>query len=60
MLFVGGEWRMAVAEHPEHEVEEGSPPVFATWNRLYAVVIGFLALLIFLFYLFTKAYQLPQ
>ena len=51
---------METPDNPDRMVEEGSPPVFATWNRLYAVVIGFLALLIFLFYIFTKAYQLPQ
>ncbi|MBI3933786.1 MAG: hypothetical protein HY316_03785 [Acidobacteria bacterium] len=44
----------------KQDVEEGLPPVFSTWGRLYAAVIGFLALLIFLFYLFTKAYQFPQ
>ena len=48
---------MAASEHPEHKVEEGSPPVFASWNRLYAVVIGFLAIIIIAFYLFTIAYQ---
>jgi len=44
----------------ERELNEDTPPVLSTWNRVYALVIGFLALLIFLFYLFTKAYQLPQ
>jgi hypothetical protein len=41
----------------DRDVEEDSPPLFATWNRIYALVIGFLAFLIFIFYLFTKAYQ---
>jgi len=44
----------------ERELNQDTPPLFATWNRLYATIIGFLALLIFLFYLFTKAYQFPQ
>ncbi|HWP84060.1 MAG TPA: hypothetical protein VNN17_02630 [Terriglobia bacterium] len=42
------------------EVEEGSPPLFSTWGRLYAAVIGFLGLLILLFYLFTQAYRAPS
>jgi hypothetical protein len=41
----------------DRDVEEGAPPLFATWNRIYTLVIGFLAFLIFIFYLFTKAYQ---
>ena len=48
---------MITPDSQEHDIEEGSPPVFATWSRLYATVIGFLAFLIILFYLFTKAYQ---
>lgn len=44
----------------ERELNQDTPPLFATWNRLYATVIGFLALLIVLFHLFTKAYQFPQ
>lgn len=30
------------------------PPIFKSWNAWYFVVIGFLLLLIILFYLFTK------
>jgi len=37
--------------------EDQKPPFFKTWNRLYWFVIGNLAVLIILFYLFTKAYQ---
>jgi hypothetical protein len=48
---------MITPDTEERDVEEGSPPVLATWNRLYAAVILFLAFLIILFYLFTKAYQ---
>jgi hypothetical protein len=35
---------------------EQPPPIGKTWRRLYALVLGFLALLIALFYLFTKAF----
>ena len=48
---------MLAPDADEHEVEEGSPPLLSTWNRLYAAVIGFLAFLIVVFYLFTVAYQ---
>ena len=41
--------------------EEGTPPapppIFKTWGKAYAFVIGFLVLLILLFYLFTLAYS---
>ena len=36
---------------------EGNPPVFGTWNKLYLFVLVFHALLITLFYLFTKAFS---
>ena len=48
---------MITPDTQERDVEEGSPPAFASWNQLYAAVIGFLAFCIILFYLFTKAYQ---
>jgi hypothetical protein len=35
--------------HPEER-----PPLFHNWNYWYALVIGFLALLILFFYLFTN------
>jgi hypothetical protein len=57
ILFGCEVWRMRSPEIEEREVEEGSPPLFATWGRLYAAVVGFLAFLIVVFYLFTKAYQ---
>ncbi len=39
------------AEEPE------GPPLFSSWGRLYAVVLLHLAVLIGLFYLFTKAFE---
>lgn len=32
------------------------PPFFKTWKAMYALVLGVLAGLIFLFYLLTEAY----
>jgi hypothetical protein len=37
--------------------EEVEVPLFGTWKRWYAVVLGNLVLLILLFYWFTKAYE---
>lgn len=33
------------------------PPLLGSWRRIYAVVLGNLALLVFLFWVMTKAYQ---
>ena len=33
------------------------PPFLGTWTRLYAAVLVYLALLITVFYLFTKAFE---
>jgi hypothetical protein len=39
------------------EPEEEKPPFFKSWKGMYWLVLGNLALLVFLFYLFTKAYS---
>ena len=36
---------------------EPPPPIGRTWNRLYAAVIITLALLVVVFYAFTKAFS---
>ena len=36
---------------------EQPPPILRSWRNLYALVLGFLAALIVLFYLFTKAFE---
>ncbi len=33
------------------------PPFLGKWGRIYAVIIGYLALLITLFYLFTRYFS---
>jgi hypothetical protein len=38
-------------------LREEPPPLLGTWPRVYAVVLGFLVLLIFLFYLFARAFS---
>lgn len=44
---------------PDDRRREASepPPVLGTWPRLYAVVLGWLAVLIVLFYLMTEAFS---
>lgn len=37
--------------------EGGPPPFGGTWRRLYTIVLGELALLVALFYWFTKVYE---
>lgn len=39
------------------EPDEEKPPILSSWKRLYMVVLLNLALLIALFYLFTKAFD---
>jgi hypothetical protein len=36
--------------------KEEPPPFFGTWRRVYLGVLGWLALLILLFYLFAREY----
>ena len=33
------------------------PPFLGTWNRVYAAVLIYLALLIFAFYVFTRVFE---
>ena len=40
---------------PEPPTEQ-PPPILGTWRNLYAAVLGFLALLIVLFTIFTRAF----
>jgi hypothetical protein len=37
--------------------EDSSPPIFGSWNKLYGFVLFSLAALVFLFYIFTKAFE---
>jgi hypothetical protein len=39
------------------EIDQEKPPILSSWKRLYTVVLMNLALLIVLFYLFTKAFD---
>jgi hypothetical protein len=41
----------------EKPVVDEPPPVLGTWPRVYAFVVGYLAVLIALFYLFTKLFE---
>ena len=41
----------------KEEIDQEKPPILSSWKRLYTVVLLNLALLIFLFYLFTKTFE---
>ena len=46
-----------MAPDPEQrQIEDEPPPVLGTWPRVYAFVPRFLALVIVLFYVFTRHY----
>jgi hypothetical protein len=42
---------------PPDSTSPETPPPYGTWPRLYGAVIGELVLLVFLFYLFRKAFE---
>jgi len=39
------------------DAADEAPPLGRSWAALYAAVLGFLALLVVLFYLFTRAFR---
>jgi len=48
---------MQTEEHDIAREDEGKPPLVSTWNRLYALVLVNLVVLIAVFYAFTKAFE---
>jgi hypothetical protein len=44
------------AHEQEPLEEESGPPIFKSWNQMYAFVLILHAIIILLFYLFTHAY----
>lgn len=44
-------------DHHHHLPEDGPPPILKTWNRMYLFVLILHAIIITLFYWFTKAYS---
>ena len=47
----------AVSHEPDHVsrlIEDEPPPILGSWRRIYATVIGYLAFLILIFYIFTR------
>lgn len=41
------------------EIEDESPPFLGTWPSVYRFALGYLAVVIFLFWLFTRHYAPP-
>jgi hypothetical protein len=50
---------MADLPVPEKVVFDEPPPFLGTWGRVYGFVLAFLAVVIFLAWLFTKHYAPP-
>ena len=48
--------RQPAAKPDRPKQEEEPPPFLGTWRRVYMVVIGWLALLILLFFLFSRRF----
>ena len=48
---------MSLPETKQNQVEEDKPPIFRSWNQLYAFVLVMHAIIILLFYLFTHHYS---
>jgi hypothetical protein len=48
---------MRETEHPTTPDGEEPPPIGGSWRVIYTVVIGNLALLILLFYVFTRVFS---
>jgi len=40
-----------------NSTDDSAPPIFKSWNKIYGFVFFTLVFLIFLFYLFTKAFE---
>jgi hypothetical protein len=40
-----------------HDVPDEAPPLLRTWRRVYFAILIYLVIVIFAFYLFTRAYR---
>jgi len=49
--------RVTMDENQEIEFKDNPPPGFKSWKTIYLIVLGNLALLIVLFYIFTKVFN---
>jgi len=43
----------------DREIEDEAPPFLRTWPKVYRFALGYLAVVIFLFWLFTRHYAPP-
>lgn len=48
---------MSASDANSDQNQEGRPPIFRSWDQLYAFVLILHAFIILLFYLFTKYYS---
>lgn len=47
----------ATSSEPAVSSEEEAPPIFGSWNRLYELVLGSLAVTVTLLYALSKVYS---
>jgi len=48
---------MSKEKEIDNNSKEETPPFFSSWNKLYAIVFITFAVLVILFYIFTKAFE---
>lgn len=48
---------MEKKEITQNNLNDNGPPIFKTWNQMYAFVLVLHALIILAFYIFTKFYS---
>ena len=48
---------MSKEKEIDNNSKEETPPLFNSWNKLYAIVFFTFAALVLLFYVFTKAFE---
>ncbi|MBI4464614.1 MAG: hypothetical protein HY647_07910 [Acidobacteria bacterium] len=53
-------WRSLIFSPMKNwNLEEGKPPFFKTWRRLYVAVVVYLVFLILAFTVFTRVFRFP-
>lgn len=51
------EFKLATSNSEQPTSLSDLPPFLRSWRRIYSIVVGELALLVLLFYLFSRVYQ---
>jgi hypothetical protein len=48
---------MSLDPEKERQIVQDQPPFFNSWGGVYGIVLGFLAFLVLVFYIFTRHYR---